>query len=68
MKILNNPEESTMICELPNGVTVEVMQISLSGNKFEADQDVDEVVNVVKSLPKSILNDKHVQIHRAKIA
>ena len=55
MKILNNPEENTMICVLPNGVTVEIMQVSLSGNNFEADQDVNEVMNVVRNLPSSML-------------
>ncbi|MCH2189843.1 MAG: hypothetical protein MK188_02825 [Gammaproteobacteria bacterium] len=63
MKIFNNPEENTMICELPNGVTVEIMQVSLCGSNFSADQDLKELVNVVKSLPSSILQGSQASIY-----
>ena len=57
MKILDNPEENSMICVLPNGVTVEVTQVSLSGAKIESKRDVEEVLTVVKNLPNSMLSD-----------
>ena len=63
MKILNNPEENSMICVLPNGVTVEVMQVSLSGTQINADQNVDEVLNVMKSLPNSMLSGSQHSIY-----
>ena len=63
MKILNNPEENSMICVLPNGVTVEVMQVSLSGTQINAEQNVDEVLNVMKSLPNSMLSGSQHSIY-----
>ena len=63
MKILNNPEENSMICVLPNGVTVEVMQVSLTGTQINADQNVDEVLNVMKSLPNSMLSGSQHSIY-----
>jgi len=55
MKILDNPDEENMICVLPNGVTVEVTSVSLSGNKVTSHQDPNHIAEVVKSLPPAML-------------
>ncbi len=55
MKILDNPDGENMICVLPNGDTVEVTSISLSGSKATSNQDPSHIKDVVESLPASIL-------------
>ncbi len=58
MKILSNPESDSMICVLPNGVTVEVTLVSMRGTKTSSEQSVDEVMSVVKRLPHTMLSNK----------
>lgn len=58
MKILSNPENGTMICVLPNGVTVEVTQVNLYGNKSNTEQNVEDVMHIVSKLPSSMLSNK----------
>ncbi|GAA6136319.1 hypothetical protein NBRC116583_00660 [Arenicella sp. 4NH20-0111] len=58
MKILSNPEAGTMICVLPNGVTVEVSQVNLYGTKSDTEQSVEDVMHVVSKLPSVILSNK----------